>query len=877
MKKLFIIFLATMLFSSTVSANWDRVNNIYYWAWVDVQVFANYTLYNKACWTSHSWGWYDIFPYFNYISSNNEIEQYLRKKFNLPAKNFFSDYVRVGGFKGGYITKEYDFTANGKDITTKAWRLPLDRIKLKLTTPLFLVSDAKWRNDHLDQAFLGRASTNIDFWTFDYSDPSECVGKFTTIDPTDPKKTITKLPPSEPLKARNFNIPNINIVLKQGFNPGKINSISVVNEKNWINGESNCIQEGEKYYCYATDTLKLKIWTTPASIDGAPIEMKDFQVSTFKKVWRFGNTYCWYPSWDQRNNPNCNVAFFGKTVDIINVRFPDSNRSLKNADKDNCFYLGVAWYVDKNNISTVTNPESDWLPKRVEICIVPNLNLTAKTILKNEPIKNSAVANLADNFRYNFTIKDSFDNEVNKNISGKIFEELRDVEWFSKEDKLINWKIPNKLTDNFLELYSFNPLLFKEKFFILVNIWNAKWKKDGRKIDYIFNWESTNSKEFTPWVELSWISIDDGTKAWAWKPKLWDFQKYKFNLIDYFVNGTSIKNGNLELAQGNILIKKDENTWIYKIDKFEKKFVFASLDVLRSYLGFSLRFNIEKWQKAVEALSKVILEIPKNKLKISYDIKHNWFDWKARYDLSGAKLDGCEFTTLWVKVIWWTQSQWNAVATGQKSNISDLSRADLIWNISKNASNLTRWMKSWEILNGVKYIEWKTETISGNNLNFETIIVKNWNLFIENDLNTSGKKLWIIVLKDNYNVLGNETTWNIYISNNVKTIKASIFASWAIRSADKNWIPYSDDKLFNKLDILWTVFTKNTIWWAVVEWEYKLPGGKTTNDFELAQKFDLNFIRKVPLINCEDKDNYYSVKIEYDAKIQSNPPKGFSK
>ena len=103
MKKLFIIFLATMLFSSTVSANWDRVNNIYYWAWVDVQVFANYTLYNKACWTSHSWGWYDIFPYFNYISSNNEIEQYLRKKFNLPAKKFFSDYVRVGEFKGGYI------------------------------------------------------------------------------------------------------------------------------------------------------------------------------------------------------------------------------------------------------------------------------------------------------------------------------------------------------------------------------------------------------------------------------------------------------------------------------------------------------------------------------------------------------------------------------------------------------------------------------------------------------------------------------------------------------------------------------------------------------------------------------------------------------
>jgi hypothetical protein len=155
------------------------------------------------------------------------------------------------------------------------------------------------------------------------------------------------------------------------------------------------------------------------------------------------------------------------------------------------------------------------------------------------------------------------------------------------------------------------------------------------------------------------------------------------------------------------------------------------------------------------------------------------------------------------------------------------------------------------------------------------LIVKNGNVFIKNDLNTNWKVLWIIVLKDNYNVNTDyNQAWNVYIAKNVENINAVIYADGALRSAKVNWNEYEDAELQKTLDIKWSVFSRNTIWWATkLAWKnYLLPWGKSTT-LNLAEKYDLNYIRKVSLCNLDD----YSVKITYDSRIQTNPPKGFSK
>jgi hypothetical protein len=79
------------------------------------------------------------------------------------------------------------------------------------------------------------------------------------------------------------------------------------------------------------------------------------------------------------------------------------------------------------------------------------------------------------------------------------------------------------------------------------------------------------------------------------------------------------------------------------------------------------------------------------------------------------------------------------------------------------------------------------------------------------------------------------------------------------------------------LELTWSLFTRNTIWWAVwwienVWQDFLLPWGQKIKDFDLAQVYDLNYVRKTPICNPED----YAFLIRYDSRIQINPPKGFS-
>ncbi len=229
-------------------------------------------------------------------------------------------------------------------------------------------------------------------------------------------------------------------------------------------------------------------------------------------------------------------------------------------------------------------------------------------------------------------------------------------------------------------------------------------------------------------------------------------------------------------------------------------------------------------------------------------------------------------TSLWLKVVWILEWEWKSDEVWQIRNFSYLSKWNIRAKIRKNAYTLIKNRKSWTIVNWVKYVNWDFEI--NWDLDYETLIIKDWNIKITWDLNIIGNKLWIIVLKDNYEVKKwpDHQKWNIFInwSNSVKYINAIIYADGGIFST--NW-----DDLSYQLVIKWSLFTRNTIWGWV--WICTLPWGKLDETCELAKKYDLNYIRTWNVwafdnfdINEWNTDNFVII---YNPFIQNNPPKGF--
>ncbi len=253
---------------------------------------------------------------------------------------------------------------------------------------------------------------------------------------------------------------------------------------------------------------------------------------------------------------------------------------------------------------------------------------------------------------------------------------------------------------------------------------------------------------------------------------------------------------------------------------------------------------------------------------------------------------------IWAKIVWNLQWAWKQIITWQNENFSDISKTDLRTQIRKNAYNYISSMSSWQIVNWVKYIVWDTE-LSWDISWYETLVVKDWNVTITWDLNTAWKKLWIIVLKDWYNVdnwYNAWKTWNIYITPNVTKINWVLYADWWLMSVDSNWSVYIKDNfsrtkdLKKQLILNWSLFTRNTIWWAILAWDnYIIPWGKKISwddvNFFKAMSYDLNYVRRwnvwcdksIPANNnCTDSWEYTDAFIiKYNPNLQANPPKLF--
>lgn len=380
-------------------------------------------------------------------------------------------------------------------------------------------------------------------------------------------------------------------------------------------------------------------------------------------------------------------------------------------------------------------------------------------------------------------------------------------------------------------------------------------------------------------METGWTWANTGDEWWDWKPIMSIPQKYRVTMSNkwdldninnwkIFINKDAIKNFTKWHYWDEFQI--DTQTWAYD---FEIKL----WKLNNTNFFFTGSIDTEDETTVLEAI-EVWTEKLELGYNISYKVNNNSYTKYIKYPLDKMILNWCENSTLWVKTEWIIQSDWKWALTGQEENFSDISKSSMRAIIRKNAFTLSKWMENLQILNWIKYVEWDL-TIWWEISWYETLIVKNWNVFIESDLNLKWNKFWIIVLKDNFSINTDYKwakdwwAWNVFIWPKVKQINAVVYADWTMRSAYLDGKSLADSEVLDRLTLVWSLFTRNTIGWALKAGDtFTLPWGQKTKDFYLASMYDLNHLRKTPI--CSKND--FAFLIKYDPRIQTNPPKWFA-
>ena len=595
---------------------------------------------------------------------------------------------------------------------------------------------------------------------------------------------------------------------------------------------------------FATDKLNIlwlkykivwKVWWVDLWVSKIKVTLKENDITLWKVDYNLSSTK--NTTWEFEH--------------INNLEIKDSDWNIITKRSWN-YQLVFSFFNGTQQIWTYEEP----------LLIIPNNDfITSWNII---PWNNKIFANNRDSLNICQNITDSYWNTLSKNY------------WILNKNKvnITDWIYLNQIT-NIWKAISVKNVTFNNSQICFDITSKAPWNKfisftlkipqhnenDNQTLKWtnkIFsNIETLNKIEFKK--PVTWkIQVQTSNWNWNWRPKIWKEQKYKIWLTNIW-NLANYSNWKLNFSESDVSNMVDWHFW--KSFWWIQNNFGSNLD---NYLWFSWSIDANN-----NILSAVKLWL--DNLIISYNL---W--WKnIKYALNNFWINWYDVSTLWLKVIWNLKWDWKSNITWQNNNFSDLSKWKLRWIIRKNWFKLIRWLSSWEVVNWVKYIDWENIVIWWDDLWFETLIVKNWNVIINWDLNSSNKKLWIIVLKDNYLINSDyNKKWNIYINKNVLLINAIIYADWALRSADSNWNSYIDSKLWNKLIFNWSLFTRNTIWWAVkANSKYLLPWWKWTTDFDLAQIYDLNYIRKRDIIQNSDDD--YSFLIKYNPSLQLNPPKWF--
>jgi hypothetical protein len=565
---------------------------------------------------------------------------------------------------------------------------------------------------------------------------------------------------------------------------------------------------------------------------------------------------------------------------------PLSDLSFTKAWKYKMIISAYDWAGNETNVTFyyIIYPTDEWLFD-LSAWVWPNwgstINDTKFFELKNNtPANEDKFANNSDNYNYTLTIRDKFWNPISTKTINSLehscesFEWCSDItldmidhKWWNATVTTITTLVNNKPTTDVnwqltFNLKSYTPWEFTETFKIKVYKWNDSFNSTGEEVTWNI-WYLSDKRTFKAPFNLKEILVLEND----WKPIIWKQLTYNIELEIVSGKITSVTNWGLEIARDSVKPISEWHIWNQTSSWF----------ALKSSTNFALNgwaFTTNKFKFSwiiwidVNNPTKVLSQINVSTTDLPIKYKLGWNE--VRYSLNDVGVVWCEsISTLWVKVIWTVQWSWINQAAGLEENFSDLSKSETRAKIRQNAYTLTRSMASDQVVNWVRYVKWSDVSISWDNLWYETLIVENWNVIITSNLNTSKNKLWIIVLKDSFDVTKDwKTAWNIYVWSNVTDINAIIYADWALRSAKPNGEDYSEEELWDILTIYGTLFTRNTIWGWI---NMTLPGWQKTDDFDLAGRYDLNYVRQRPICNEDD----YSILIRYNPSVTTNPPKWF--
>lgn len=165
----------------------------------------------------------------------------------------------------------------------------------------------------------------------------------------------------------------------------------------------------------------------------------------------------------------------------------------------------------------------------------------------------------------------------------------------------------------------------------------------------------------------------------------------------------------------------------------------------------------------------------------------------------------------------------------------------------------------------------------------QSLIIVGGDLIIDWDiLNTWTLPKGIIVIKNDKWIGG-----NIIITNTVKNIESSIFTEGTLYSWNSRNDLYNDttEKITTlpgtQLYIYWSLISRNTIGGAVQSWNAVCVYNESSCSYQKAIQFDMNYFRSYPsgsgTLRAYPDNRYddYSLIIERDTRINSNPPPGF--
>lgn len=423
---------------------------------------------------------------------------------------------------------------------------------------------------------------------------------------------------------------------------------------------------------------------------------------------------------------------------------------------------------------------------------------------------------------------------------------------------------------------SIAPWTFNELFSVKLNNWddnyNDLWAASTYKI-----WLNSANYFKKPWVwsmkvlnPTNWIlklnatnrvSINLTKKAWGLFPSWYTVENYKDKLTS--------------AVSEHSIDERNNFTWVNTSPQMD----------------FKLEPNTDFWYKMKPWV--------KTSPYINYSIEWKTVSYLLTPDEDPSSIqpiwiNNPKEALAWVRIVWSAQWTWKQGLVTWKGKFSDLSKLDSRSKIKIKAYNLIKWVTSWKENNWIYY-----KLCDSTNKDFTlpsiskdiTYITRNCNIIINSNVNLNWKRVWIIALRDNQT---NDKIWNIYVDKAVYYINAVIYADgWFISSGFNFWEDrienYKDsiertDNLQKQLVLKWSLFTRNTIWWAI-KWSssnYTLPGWAKTDSYDKAMAYDLNYIRRENDwwndINLTKKYNLWYEEpfiIVYNSILQTNPPKGF--